>query len=185
MNVQELIAKYEQVKEDILHYQNSENWKCEGLLQKSQSVAVLSWVHDFIEDLKKIDEPQKVKVPAFVAEWYEKNKSNLEFRIWKYIKNWDDQEWNDFKSWMDKNNNKSFETLTQMQYGYEVEEEPKYYVKLPGTAWETYLVRSDENELILWQNTRTGTQFTEKEIKAIDDRYWPFAVPVEPVEVAE
>ena len=60
------------------------------------------------------------------------NKSNLEFIIWKYIKNWDDQRWDDFKSWMDKNGNKSLETLTQMQYGYEDEEEPKYRVNIGG-----------------------------------------------------
>lgn len=82
--------------------------------------------------VNELNEPQKVKVPAFIAEWYEMNKSNLEFRIWKYIKNWDDQRWDDFKSWMDKNGNKSLETLTQMQYGYEVEEEPKYRLNIGG-----------------------------------------------------
>lgn len=81
------------------------------------------------ELIKCVNEPQKVKVPEFVAAWYEMNKKNLEYRIWKYIKNWDDQRWNDFKNWMDKNSVKSLEILTKMQYGYEVEEEPKWVVK--------------------------------------------------------
>lgn len=123
---------------------------------------------------------QKVKVPAFVAEWFEENKQNLEYRIWKYIKNWDDKEQDDFKDWMNTDGC-SLEILTRMKYGYEVEEEPKYYIELPGTTWGTYLVKSDDNDLLVWQNTKQGTPFTEHEIKAIDERYWLFKVPVEKV----
>lgn len=49
--------------------------------------------------------------------------------------------------------------------GYEVENEQLYYVKLPGVG---YLNNADG-----------GIKHTEKEIKAIDKRYWPFAVKVE------
>ncbi|EOI57311.1 DUF1642 domain-containing protein [Enterococcus gilvus] len=96
---------------------------------------------DFLKELKLYGlakEPQKVKVPAFVAEWFEMNKKNIEYRIWKYIKNWDDQRWDDFKNWMDKNSVKSLEILTKMQYGYEVEEEPKYRVKVGNGYFINY-----------------------------------------------
>lgn len=64
--------------------------------------------------------------------------------------------------------------------GYEVEKESFYYIELPGTTRETYLVKADDGDLFVWQNTNRGTQwFTESEIKAIDERYWAFAVPVE------
>lgn len=49
--------------------------------------------------------------------------------------------------------------------GYEVEKEQLYYVKLPGVG---YLNNADG-----------GIKHTEKEIKAIDKRYWPFAVKAE------
>lgn len=84
---------------------------------------------ELISMIEDIDQPQKVKVPAFVADWYEMNKKNLEYRIWNYIQTWNDQRWNDFKNWMNKNSIKSLEILTKMQYGYEVEEEPKWVVK--------------------------------------------------------
>lgn len=63
--------------------------------------------------------------------------------------------------------------------GYEVEKEPLYEVQLPGTAWGTFLVKADDGDLLVWQNSMKGTPFTESEIKSIDERYWAFAVPVE------
>ncbi|EFD08471.1 hypothetical protein EDAG_02633, partial [Enterococcus faecium D344SRF] len=72
--------------------------------------------------------------------------------------------------------------------GYEVEKEPLYHVKLtiPGATYyliQTFLMpgythmsfsAATERYGAKWKNT-----FTESEIKAIDERYWPFAVPVE------
>lgn len=75
----------------------------------------------------------------------------------------------------------SYETLLSLYNGYEVEKEPLYYVKLPST-YNTFLVESDDGDLIVWQNTTRGMPFTEKRIKAIDERYWAFAVKVEEVE---
>ena len=53
-NKQELISKYELIK-------NSYNF---------DTVATDS----IISDLKRLDEPEKVKVPQFVADWYERRK---------------------------------------------------------------------------------------------------------------
>lgn len=87
------------------------------------------------------------------------------------------------------NKKKAIEALL---YGYEVEKEPLYHVKLkiPGATYyliQTFLMpgythmsfsAATERYGAKWKNT-----FTESEIKAIDERFWPFAVPVE--EVAE
>ncbi|MBC2190515.1 DUF1642 domain-containing protein [Listeria booriae] len=62
--------------------------------------------------------------------------------------------------------------------GYTVEQEPLYMVELPNLAYQTYLVKNDDG-ILAWQNTGAGTKFTEMEIKAVDERYWQFAVPVE------
>lgn len=67
-------------------------------------------------------EPQKVKVKQFVADWYEKNNENLEFRIWRYIKHWDEHPEDEFKMFMNRGLSKPIETLIRMQDGYEVEE---------------------------------------------------------------
>ncbi|HFQ3679249.1 TPA: DUF1642 domain-containing protein [Enterococcus faecium] len=76
--------------------------------------------------------------------------------------------------------------------GYEVEKEPLYHVKLtiPGATYyliQTFLMPGDTHMCFSAATERYGAKwkntFTESEIKAIDERYWPFAVPVE--EVAE
>ncbi|WP_316385377.1 DUF1642 domain-containing protein [Enterococcus faecium] len=72
-------------------------------------------------------------------------------------------------------------------YGYEVEEEPLYYVKLPVVYFnhldlETYLMKDDRGNITIADNNDfDDMKFTESEINAIDERYWPFAVPVEKV----
>ncbi|EBA1164893.1 DUF1642 domain-containing protein [Enterococcus faecium] len=85
------------------------------------------------------------------------------------------------------NKKKAIEALL---YGYEVEKEPLYHVKLkiPGATYyliQTFLMpgythmsfsAATERYGAKWKNT-----FTESEIKAIDERFWPFAVPVEEV----
>ncbi|EJT8451520.1 DUF1642 domain-containing protein [Listeria monocytogenes] len=123
-------------------------------------------------------------VPQFVADWYEKHKYRLEYSIWEYIYDWDDQDReSDFYDFMDDDNLKPIETLIKMRNGYEVEKEPLYYVQLIKRVFGYLNVRSDGckslNDSV--QNDIFKTQFTEADIKAMDERYWQFAVPVEEV----
>lgn len=143
--------------------------------------------------IEKYTKESKIKskvpvVPQFVADWYEKYKCDLEYRIWKYIRNWDYHEEDGFFNFMNDNDNESIKTLIKMQNGYEVEKETRYYVKFvdANNGNKCYLnVRSDGCKTLnnSVQNDIFKTQFTEAEIKEMDERYWQFAVPVE--EVAE
>lgn len=84
-----------------------------------------------LELVNQLDEPEKVKVPQFVAEWYEENKTNLEYNIWEYIHSWDKQNVSQIKTWFDYSSNKPLQTLINMhQFGYEVEKEKRYIVSL-------------------------------------------------------
>ncbi|WP_368248507.1 DUF1642 domain-containing protein [Enterococcus faecium] len=83
------------------------------------------------------------------------------------------------------NKKKAIEALL---YGYEVEKEPLYHVKLkiPGVTYyliQTFLMPGDTHMCFSAATERYGAKwkntFTESEIKEIDERYWPFAVPVE------
>lgn len=67
MNKQKLIEKYEENYETIFGF---------PVIQLNQ----------ILKDLKQLDEPQKVKVPQFVADWYEEHKDNLEYNIWDWMK---------------------------------------------------------------------------------------------------
>lgn len=81
-----------------------------------------------------VDEPQKPVVPQFVADWYEKIKDEFDESIWEYLVNWDENEWDDLKEWFAKiHKNKAIVTLANMhQFGYEVEKEKRYLVKVKG-----------------------------------------------------
>ncbi|AWQ39168.1 DUF1642 domain-containing protein [Enterococcus faecalis] len=65
-------------------------------------------------------------------------------------------------------------------HGYEVEKEQLYYVF--DTTTKQYLGVDKVLNKTFWlssQNSGARTPLTEQEIKAIDERYWPFAVKAE------
>lgn len=138
----------------------------------------------------KTGEPQKHVMPKFVADWFEDNKHALDLAIFTKIRELDGKRYpheTDFENWLDNAENNPTETLIRMKDGYEVEEEPLYYVKLPVVYFnhldlETYLMKDDRGNITIADNNDfDDMKFTESEIKAIDERYWPFAVPVEKV----
>lgn len=95
----------------------------------------------FIDMIEQLDEPQKPVVPQFVANWYEKNKHNLEFNMWDYVYMFDEQEKTSLKKWFNDPKTKPFQTLVNMhQFGYEVEKEKRYSVKMKGEIEENRLV---------------------------------------------
>lgn len=126
MNVKELIEKYKS-------YEGKWNAKRAELARQI-----------FLEDLKQLDEPRKVKVKKFVADWYERNENDLDYKIWDYIYNWEDQEESEFKNWFNCSK-KAFQTLVNMhQFGYEVDEEKRYLVKIKASG--QYIMNNpDEN----------------------------------------
>lgn len=80
------------------------------------------------------DEPTKPVVPQFVADWYEKHKNSLEFNIFDYVYRFDQNEESDLKDWFDDIDTNAFQTLVNMhQFGYEIEKEAKYTVKVKAT----------------------------------------------------
>lgn len=130
MNKQEVLKKLEQKKETILRSQKnllmeSELW---GLYEARATTFMSA-----INIVEQLDEPKKVKVPAFVAEWFEKNSRKLEEAVYQLnvsIEHTDEQYWGDMFRWADNPENKPIETLIRMQDGYEVEEEPKWVVRV-------------------------------------------------------
>lgn len=81
--------------------------------------------------LEGIMEREKPVVKQFVADWYEKHKNNIDFEIWHYLHTFSSQEEDEFKKWMNKLGEKQIQTLVNMhQFGYEVEKEKRYRVKM-------------------------------------------------------
>ena len=125
----------------------------------------------FIDLIEQLDEPEKAKVPWFVADWYEKHKDNLEYDIWEYILHWGKQQKSEFYEWMNYASNKPFQTLVNMhQFGYEIEKEKRYYVRLKNIR-EDYETLNCEKHSKIWnfsseeETTLYKTKHTRKELE--------------------
>ena len=153
----------------------------------------LSEAKKLLEEVKKLDEPQKPVVPGFVAELLDYYRQSpdvdllallITFKDWYYstAKDGDHEEAID---WLVKHPEIY---MRAWLYGYEVEKEQFYEVVFREDEADRYLLMAlgEKCYEIAPESENDGyrTQyFTEAEIKAIDKRYWAFAVPVE--EVAE
>lgn len=124
------------------------------------------WINEGISEVFKRTENffNKELVPEvhqYVADWYEENKDSLDYNLWNYIMDWEDQEDDVFKNWFN-NSKEAFQTLVNMhQFGYTVEKERKYTVKVKATLGQ-YLERYYLNNEVLTPQFKR-TQFTGKE----------------------
>jgi uncharacterized protein YyaL (SSP411 family) len=136
-----------------------------------------------LELVKQLDEPEKVKVPQFVADWIENSKQekrNLrnalnngseKMRLWLL-----DQENYDLfaRAWLD---------------GYEVEKEKRYLVKMKGIDTNFNFLNRYRNENY-WifsskdKNTLYQTHHTRKELEEADFG-WVFDCPGIEIEEVE
>lgn len=170
-------------KQELLEELESNKDKC---LKEAKKYEVLSWDRQIVDSkalvymqvinwVEQLAEQPKVTVPQFVAEYLELTKKE-EFSfdaVFVHVKKMPERVW----LWK-RENQETF--LRAWLDGYEVKE-PLYQIELPGTSWGAYLTKADNGDLVIFQNTTSGSTFTESEIKAIDERYWAFAVPVEEV----
>ena len=156
---------------------------------------------EILEDLKQLDDPKKLVIPQLVAGWLEKSTDPFTKaeKIAYLIKSKDGDSYY-FCDWFVRDGiltqeqgeellawatRQSYETLLSLYNGYEVEKEPLYEVIIG----DLYLIKKFNNRndfcfdtscsLCAWE--KSAYQLTEAEIKAIDERFWPFAVPVDEV----
>ena len=129
MNKQELIKKYEEI------------YKVHSPFNETVCYAMM--VYSFVEELKKLDEPEKVQIPQFVADWIEVCKEHLTTSLYtamnpNFMK--ENNQSFDLILWIKKTSNQ--ETFARAWLdGYEVEKEKLYLVKIKGVNEECeYLV---------------------------------------------
>lgn len=196
MNKQEVLEELETTSTQFFHVATSTGVEANN---KTLSTGVFAGLGIAKSVLTKLEEPQKVKVPEFVVEWFKENKHNLNFAIYELCEAGKVpvdlyEGLTDFERWFYLNHD--IDTLIRMQDGYEVEEEPKYYVQLPFLEWNEEAAELEQTELYLgfditsdetrFMTNKNGyrdfkTKLDEETIKSIDERYWQFAVPVEKV----
>jgi len=152
-----------------------------------------SWVGNQLKDADKIrQELNKPVVPHFVADWYEENKDVFEANLYRCAYNipsaFDSAKLNEFERWFLTAGTKPFQTLVNMhQFGYEVEKEKRYLVKVKGfDEYDCYLNKGLLfKKYFLESKTEIGgcrTKHTRKELEA-DGFGWVF--DCEGIEVKE
>lgn len=150
MNKQELIEKYE---------------KLEGVC-KDPGAEIARLI--FLEDLRGLDEPQKVQVPQFVADWYEANKDDFETNLFRAVdlipSDYEEGDLSEFEEWLVDDHTEPFQTLVNMhQFGYEVKKERLYTVKMRTTK-QPLFYNSLEKRLF-FSLGKLATQFTFKQLE--------------------
>ena len=149
MNTRELIEKINKIAIDT-PFQNSK-------------------IVDHLEVIKlieQLDEPQKVKVPQFVADWYEENKDCFEANLYRFVCNltsiFDGAKINEFERWFLTAGTKPFQTIVNMhQFGYEVEKEKRYTIRFKNIRKETRYLKYDR----VVENWYFGVEQCSKETK--------------------
>ena len=137
----------------------------------------------YAEDLYDSFFPKPV-VSQCVADWYEEHKNDLNDDIWAYLTSWADTKWDEFKYWMyHTGRNKAITTLANMhQFGYEVEKEKKYFVKIK--AVDQYLVSVKDEDFLGFLQSRLRSKFTRKELEDAN-LGWVFDCPGIEIEEVE
>ncbi|MDG7774389.1 phage protein [Streptococcus pneumoniae] len=154
MNIKALIKKYEELWNEHSPFY--------------EPVPYTSMVELFLKELKQLDEPQKVKIPQFVADWIRKCKMfkhfavSLSFALQPIV--WEENglsheciEW-----LMDANNQELF--ARAWLDGYEVEKEKRYLVTLKNRQ---PLVKSQSGSTLYFSQDITARNYkgTQKELE--------------------
>ena len=152
-------------------------------VQKETIIRLTGWaVYVYIEELiKSLDEPQPVKVPPLVSVWYRINKDNLDKNIAYLCSNWEKSKNDDaLFNWMSNTDNFIQILVNMHQFGYEVEKEKQYLVKIKAT--KHYLVK-DGNGKIFFSLAFKGYS-TKKELEEAGFG-WVFDCPGVEIEEVE
>ena len=176
MNKQELIEKYRKFEK--------------GLYDFGAKVAC----QHFLKDLEQLDEPQKVQIPQFVADWIEYCKFthvNLQHALIVgdvYFYNYANQkDFSKLKEFLETENNQATFARAWLD-GYEVEEEKRYRVRFKGLDKDLEYLNFKHGHVWVFsdniENEEYRTCHTRKELKDADFG-WVFdcsGVEVEEVE---
>lgn len=153
----------------------------------------------------KLDQPKPVEVPKMIANFIESydntmDRYNILAKALEFLSDVYNES-NEVDEWIDNNMTQFIRAVID---GYVVEEEQKYYVRLPFAVWDEEAAELVNDYNYLAMNPRTDevmitesmslsvrdiqngfTVFlTEEQVKS-DERYWAFAVPVEEVEASK
>lgn len=149
MNKQELIDYCNAIKEN-----------------KSQIINCID-VNGIIKKIEQLDEPQKVIVPQFVADWIEGCKENLAIGLYTamnpdFLKQWNKSD--ELICWIKKARNQDIFARAWL-YGYEVKKEKRYEVILSNGQSLKTVYRQGEDRLDFEKVYGDLERFTRKQLE--------------------
>ena len=166
MNKQEAIEKIKNI--ETLHINDIIAGQRFAMVIKNQVLDIVS----------QIDEPQKVVVPKFVAEWIKEARAK-EYSLYgalDMVKKGSDVFW-----WLFDSHGSNQDTFNRAWLdGYEVETEKLYTVEIGGVESSKLFkhIRKNKYRFHCGKELEGYTdKLTEQEIKKADERLWQFAKP--------
>ena len=163
MNVKELIEKYEYLNHNYFRRVDTS---------------------EVLKDLRQLDEPEKVVIPQFVADWIEKSKSNgwdllasMCFTLTAKNKQ--------VTKWLHLGENVNIFARAWLD-GYEVEKEKRYRVKMKNLkALFCYLARSKHDDYWSLTCSKMDGFYTTHTRKELEEAGFGWVFDCEGVEVEE
>lgn len=167
--------------------------KLDDYINKLERLSILAdsvSISSLIDNLKEIKESQKVTVPQFVADWYEERKDDLDTALFRCVdiipRVYEDGELNQFQEWFISGETKSFQTLVNMhQFGYEVEKEKRYSVKIKGEIEENLLVYGLGIDRYFFARTYDSSKRNEHTRKELEQAGFDWVFDCEGIEIEE
>lgn len=134
---------------------------------------------------------EKPVVPQYVADWYEGNKDSFNFYLVEAINNIpygaDEEDFSDFEKWIDDENDSLTILVNMHQFGYEVEKEKRYTVRVKGIdGYTTHLNQNlDNQECFFASNDEIKGYRTKHTRKELEDADFGWVFDCEGVEIKE
>lgn len=166
MNIKALIKKYEELWNEHSPFY--------------EPVPYTSMVELFLKELKQLDEPEKVKVPQFMADWIDYFKKNGDWDLFQAMDYLFGKK--EIREWLEYKNNQDLFARAWLD-GYEVEKERRYLVTLKNRQ---PLVKSQSGSTLYFSQDITARNYkgTQKELE--DAKFgWVFDCPGIEIEEVE
>lgn len=160
-------------------------------MNKNEAVQKLSAVghisRAYAEDLYDSIIPKPI-VPQYVANWYEEIKDSFNYDLIETITTIpygsDEEDFSDFEKWLDDEKESLTILINMHQFGYEVEKEKRYTVKLKNKVGnEDYLVNTGTNGFRFYNGIYMNHRFHTR--KELEEAGFGWVFDCEGVEVKE
>lgn len=161
--------------------------RIEGLKNLFGNKAEYIEIDAVIELVPKLNEPQKPVVPPLVADWYEDIVDEFYIVLERLVLNYQNNTNMPICKWFFETEDALKILINMHQFGYEVEKEKRYLVKIIGiTNYNSYLnYHKGENKWTIESRIETDAIRTEHTRKQLEEASFSWVFDCEGIEIEE